>query len=247
MQHMCCGRPLYDYGFLDLAKKYLHNVLNKQRDDIEKGTPIVVLEPSCASVFRDELHNLMPNDPLAKKMVAQTFLFSEFLERHTKYPLPRLRRKALVQGHCHHKAVMRMKSEEEVLRAMDLDYTELAAGCCGMAGSFGYEKDKYEVSIAVGERVLLPAVRKADLSTIIVADGFSCKEQIVQQTPRGALHLAEVIKLALDHPETGGRTAYPESHFIVPRLKAQKRSMVRAGIITVAALGLGTWLLLRKR
>jgi FAD/FMN-containing dehydrogenase/Fe-S oxidoreductase len=247
MQHMCCGRPLYDYGFLDLAKKYLHNVLNILRDDIEKGTPIVVLEPSCASVFRDELHNLMPNDPLAKKMVAQTFLFSEFLERHTKYPLPRLRRKALVQGHCHHKAVMRMKSEEEVLRAMDLDYTELAAGCCGMAGSFGYEKDKYEVSIAVGERVLLPAVRKADLSTIIVADGFSCKEQIVQQTPRGALHLAEVIKLALDHPETGGRTAYPESHFIVPRLKAQKRSMVRAGIITVAALGLGTWLLLRKR
>jgi FAD/FMN-containing dehydrogenase/Fe-S oxidoreductase len=247
MQHLCCGRPLYDYGFLDLAKKYLHNVLNTLRDDIEAGTPIIVLEPSCASVFRDELHNLMPNDPLAKKMVKQTLLFSEFLDKHTKYPLPRLKRKAIVHGHCHHKAVMRMKSEEKILDAMGLQHKDLAAGCCGMAGSFGYEKDKYEVSIAVGERVLLPAVRKADVSTLIIADGFSCKEQIVQETSRGALHLAEVIKLGLDHPETGGRTAYPESHFIGPRLKAQKRSMWRAGIITVAAIGLGTWLLLRKR
>jgi Fe-S oxidoreductase len=247
MQHLCCGRPLYDYGFLDLAKNYLHKVLNTLRDDIEAGTPIVVLEPSCASVFRDELHNLLPDDPLAKKMVAQTFLFSEFIEKHTKYPLPRLRRKALVHGHCHHKAVMRMNSEEKILDAMGLQYKDLAAGCCGMAGSFGYEKDKYDVSIAVGERVLLPAVRKADVSTVIIADGFSCKEQIVQETPRGALHLAEVIKLALDRPETGGPTAYPENHFIAPRVKAQKRSMLRAGIITAAALGLGTWLLLRKR
>jgi FAD/FMN-containing dehydrogenase/Fe-S oxidoreductase len=248
MQHLCCGRPLYDYGFLDMAKSYLHKVMNALRDDIEAGTPIVVLEPSCASVFRDELNELMPKNPLAKKLVAQTFLLSEFLEKKLdNYRPPKLRRKALVHGHCHHKAIMRMQSEQKILKAMDLDYNELASGCCGMAGSFGYEKDKYDVSIKVGERVLLPAVRKADVSTIIIADGFSCKEQVTQETPRKALHLAEVIKFAKDSGHHGGRTAYPEHDFVAPRIRAQKRSMLRAGIITGGALVAGAWLLLRKK
>src|SRR5262249_6878660 len=157
--------------------------MNALRDDIEGGTPIVVLEPSCASVFRDELNELMPHDPLANKLVSQTFLLSEFLEKNVEnYQLPKLKRKAIVQGHCHHKAIMRMKSEQKVLKEMELDFNELASGCCGMAGSFGYEKDKYDVSIKVGERVLLPEVRKAEISTILIADGFSCKEQIAQET-----------------------------------------------------------------
>jgi Fe-S oxidoreductase len=247
-QHLCCGRPLYDYGFLDLAKGYLHKVMNTLRDDIEAGTPMVVLEPSCASVFRDELNELLPNDPLAKKLVSQTFLLSEFLEQKLDgYQPPKLKRKALVQGHCHHKSIMRMKSEKKVLDDMQLDYNELTSGCCGMAGSFGYEKEKYDVSIAVGERVLLPAVRKADVSTFIVADGFSCREQVAQETPRRALHLAELLKFAKENGEHGGSTAYPEKTFIEPRVRAQKRSMLRAGMITAGAVAAGIWLLLRKR
>ena len=247
MQHLCCGRPLYDYGFLDKAKKYLQKILHALESDIEAGTPVVVLEPSCASVFRDELHELMPNDPLAKKLVKQTVLLGEFLDQHTQFRPPKLKRKAIVHGHCHHKAVMRMDSEKKLLDSMGLDHKELASGCCGMAGSFGYEKDKYDVSIAVGERALLPAVRKADVSTLIIADGFSCKEQITQETARFALHPAEVMKLALDHGERGGRTAYPESEIIAPRLKAQQRGMLRAGIITATAIAAGVWWLLRRR
>ncbi len=245
-QHLCCGRPLYDYGFLDLARSYLHKVLNTLEGDLNSGTPIVVLEPSCASVFRDELNELMPDHPLAKKMVSHTLLFSEFLEQQNYRP-PKLRRKAIVHGHCHHKAVMRMDPEKKLLDGMGLNHHELASGCCGMAGSFGYEKNKYQTSIAVGERVLLPAVRKADISTLIVADGFSCKEQIVQETSRGALHLAEVIKLAKDNSRTGGPTAYPEQRFIAPRLRAQKRSMVRAGLVVGAAMAAGVYYLLRRK
>jgi FAD/FMN-containing dehydrogenase/Fe-S oxidoreductase len=247
MQHLCCGRPLYDYGFLDLAKKYLHQVINALRSDIESGTPMVVLEPSCASVFRDELNELMPRDTLANKLVSQTFLLSEFLEKKVdNFQPPKLRRKAIVHGHCHHKAIMRMQSEQKILKAMELDYIELASGCCGMAGSFGYEKDKFDVSIKIGERVLLPAVRKADISTLIVADGFSCKEQVAQETSRKALHLAEVIKFAKDNGH-GGRTAYPEQDIVASRARAQKRSMLRAGIITGAAIATGIWFALRKK
>ena len=140
-----------------------------------------------------------------------------------------------------------MNAEQKLLSQMELRYEELASGCCGMAGSFGYEKDKYNVSIAVGERVLLPAVRKADLSTIVVADGFSCKEQIVQQTPRGALHLAEILKFAKNHGPDGGRMAHPEHEFIAPRLRAQKRSMWKAAFVTTAVTAFVTWRLLRSK
>ena len=194
--HLCCGRPLYDFGMLDLAKKYLRRILSALAPRIEAGVPVVVLEPSCASVFRDELHNLFPSDPLARKLKEQTFLLSEFLEKKAQqHSLPQLRRKALVQGHCHHKSVLKFDAESAVLRRLGLDSNVLASGCCGMAGSFGFEKDKYGVSIAVGEHALLPTVRRAPVSTMILADGFSCREQIGQQTNRQALHLAEVIQM----------------------------------------------------
>jgi len=247
-QHLCCGRPLYDYGFLDLAKGYLRKILTTLEPEIQAGTSMVVLEPSCASVFRDELNELWPDDPLAKKLVSQTFLLSEFLtEKLDAYQPPKLKRKALLHGHCHHKSIMRLNAEEKLLKEMELDYSAPPTGCCGMAGSFGYEKDKYDVSIKVGERVLLPAVRKSDISTVLIADGFSCKEQITQETPRQALHLAEVIKFAKDHGERGGPTAYPERDFVGPRIRAQKRSMLRAGIITAGAVAAGIWLLLRRK
>jgi Fe-S oxidoreductase len=162
---------------------------------------------------------------------------SEFLEKKVPgYRPPLLRRKAIVQGHCHQKAIMRLKDETSLMEKMHLEHHVLESGCCGMAGSFGYERDKYQVSIACGERSLLPEVRKAGLSTIIVADGFSCKEQIAQETNRHALHLAEVLQIGL-HAETSDQTVmFPEKQFVNSRKAAQKKSMVRAGLITLAAL-----------
>ncbi|MGB8647735.1 MAG: FAD-binding and (Fe-S)-binding domain-containing protein, partial [Anaerolineae bacterium] len=183
---LCCGRPLYDFGFLDEAKFLLRQVLTTLAPEIEAGIPVVGLEPSCIAVFRDELPNLFPNGRFAQRLSAQSFLLSEFLEREGRTDLiPRLPRQALVHGHCHHKAVMGMKAENAVLSKLGLDYQLLDSGCCGMAGAFGFERgDHYDVSIKAGERVLLPAVRGAARDTLIIADGFSCREQIAQTTNR---------------------------------------------------------------
>jgi Fe-S oxidoreductase len=197
-QHLCCGRPLYDFGLLDRAKEYLQRILRVLGAKIDAGVPIVVLEPSCASVFRDELRNLFPTDARAMKLRSQTFLLSEFLEHHApKYCPEQLPRKVLLHGHCHHKALMKMDDESSLLRRMGVELHLIDSGCCGMAGSFGFEKDKFDISQAIGERVLLPAVRKTSPETLIVSDGFSCREQIRQSTGRRAIHIAEAIQLAL--------------------------------------------------
>jgi Fe-S oxidoreductase len=196
-QHLCCGRPLYDFGMLDRAKDYLRTILEALGPDIDAGRPIVVLEPSCASVFRDELRGLFPDDQRADRLRRQTFLLSEFLERHAPgYTPPALRRDVVLHGHCHHKAIMKMTDEESLLRKMGARLNAPDSGCCGMAGPFGFIADKYAVSQAIGERVLLPAVRQAPPDALIVADGFSCREQIFQGTGRRAIHLAEAIALA---------------------------------------------------
>jgi FAD/FMN-containing dehydrogenase/Fe-S oxidoreductase len=193
----CCGRPLYDFGMLDKAKEYLERTLEAFEQPIDSGTPIIVLEPSCASVFRDELQNLFPDHPRAARLRSQTLLFSEFLERHAPgYEPPRLPRKVLLHGHCHQKALMKMTHAESLLRKMGAELQSIDSGCCGMAGPFGFEREKYAIAQAAGERVLLPAVRQASPDTLIVSDGFSCREQILQSTGRRALHLAEVIHLA---------------------------------------------------
>jgi Fe-S oxidoreductase len=211
-QPLCCGRPLYDFGMLDTAKRLLRQVLNSLEPEINAGIPIVGLEPSCVAVFRDELTNLFPHDERAMRLKKQTFVLSEFLERKAKhFQLPQLQRKAVVHMHCHHRAILRTGPEEAVLKKLGLNYTVLDSGCCGMAGSFGFEKDHYEVSIASGERVLLPAVREADQGALIIADGFSCREQIAQTTERRALHLAEVIQLAL-HQEAQATPASANLH-----------------------------------
>ena len=196
--HLCCGRPLYDFGFLDKAKEYLERILSVLTPQIMAGVPLVVLEPSCASVFRDELRNLFPRDARATNLRNQTFLLSEFLEHHApNYKPPQLQGKVLLHGHCHHKSIMRLSDEESLLRKMGVDLQSIDSGCCGMAGPFGFEKEKYEVSQAVGERVLLPAVRNTPESALIVSDGFSCREQIQQSTGRRAIHLAEALQLGL--------------------------------------------------
>jgi FAD/FMN-containing dehydrogenase/Fe-S oxidoreductase len=197
-QPLCCGRPLYDFGMLADAKRYLRNVISVLQAEIDSGLPIVVLEPSCASVFRDELHNLFPDDPRANQLRQQTFLLSEFLERRVPgYVPPKLSAKILLHGHCHHKALMKISDQEALLRRAGAVLECPDTGCCGMAGPFGFERDKFEVAQAVGERVLLPAVRRAAPETLIVADGFSCREQIRQSTGRTAMHLAEVLRAAL--------------------------------------------------
>jgi FAD/FMN-containing dehydrogenase/Fe-S oxidoreductase len=198
-QILCCGRPLYDFGLLDRAKKQLLKILSALEAEIQAGIPIVVLEPSCAAVFRDEMLNLFPKDERAQKLSKQIFLLSEFLEKKApEFVLQKLPRKAIVHGHCHHKSIIKMHAEESVLKRMSLDYEMPAAGCCGMAGSFGFEREKYDVSLSIGELELLPVVRNASADSLIIANGFSCREQIEQCTGRKTLHLAEVIRLAME-------------------------------------------------
>jgi len=257
--HLCCGRPLYDVGMLDRAKNLLLQIMDELLPEIEAGTPIVVLEPSCATVFRDELVNLFPSDERARALSKQVFLLSEFLEQYAKdFPLPKLARRALVHGHCHHKAIMKMTAEESVLQRMGVDFTAPAPGCCGMAGAFGFEKEKYDISRAIGELELLPAVRRAPTDWLVVADGFSCREQIAQETDRHALHLAEVLQMALheatESPEgiplfDAAPRHYPEDAWVRPHEAAIRKSMKRTGL-AVAGIAAGAallWGIARRR
>ena len=141
---MCCGRPLYDFGMLDTAKELLRDILTTLQPQIEAGVPIVGLEPSCVAVFRDELLGLFPHDENAQRLSKQTFLLSEFLNKHAgDFQPPPLPRKALVHGHCHQKALIGMKDEEAILKKLGLDFEVPESGCCGMAGSFGFEAGEH--------------------------------------------------------------------------------------------------------
>jgi Fe-S oxidoreductase len=232
-KRVCCGRPLYDWGFLGMAKSVLRETIDALRPALDEGIAIVGLEPSCVSVFRDELLGLFPNDPYAKKLAQSAVTLSEFLERE-KVALPTLNRKALVQPHCHHHAVMKFDAETAVMKKMGLDVEQPDAGCCGMAGAFGFEEDKVDVSIRIGERVLLPRVREASSDTLIVADGFSCREQIAQRTNREALHLAQVLQLALRGDDGD---AFPERRIIErkPLFPALGKALGIAGGIALFA------------
>jgi len=200
--HLCCGRPLYEFGMVDRARGYLQQIMHALADDIRAGTPIVGLEPACVSVFRSELPDLFPNNEQALRLRKQMFLLSEFIEQKLNgFPFPAMPRKALVHGHCHHKSVLKMEAEQNVMKKLGLDVDMPDTGCCGMAGSFGFEREKYDVSIRCGERVLLPAVREAgQAGKLVIADGFSCREQIMQTTGVQPLHLAEVMQRALHEP-----------------------------------------------
>jgi Fe-S oxidoreductase len=250
--NLCCGRPLYDFGMLDRAERLLLEILDTLEPEIEAGIPVVGLEPSCVAVFRDELINLFPHDHRAQALSRQTFLLSEFLEQKIapNATLPQLNRKALIHGHCHHKSLMKMTAEESLLRRLGVDFTAPAPGCCGMAGSFGFHGgEHYEVSQAIGELELLPAVRQAPADWLIIADGFSCREQIAQNTNRRALHLAEVLQMALQPSALDKDDPYPESRLIRERETEIHASMNRAakGAAAVAAAGILAWVLTRKR
>jgi len=231
---LCCGRPLYDYGFLTHAKRLLRDILDELQPHLDAGTPIVVLEPSCLAVFRDELVNLFPGDEDAKRLSHQSFLLAEFLGKQLPgYTPPRLQRRVMLHGHCHHKAIGAIEDEQTLLEAAGADVEALDSGCCGMAGSFGFETDHYDVSMKVGELVLLPAVRRAPDDTLIVADGFSCREQVEQATGRRAVHLAHALHAAL-RSRSGAGGGPAEDAVLPPRPRETwPRQLAAAALIAM--------------
>jgi Fe-S oxidoreductase len=245
-QPLCCGRPLYDFGMLPTAKRLLRKVMRALRQPVQQGWPVVVLEPSCASVFRDELPGLFPRDPAATALSKSVVTLAELMAAHPdRFALAPIARSATVHGHCHEKSLWGMKAQREVLGRMGLAFEVVDSGCCGMAGSFGFEAgEKYEVSLRCAERKLLPAVRATTHEGLIIADGFSCREQIRQESNRQALHLAEVVRLsslggtlAKRWPERGYlRQDFPRLHPAVP--------LAVAGAAVAAA---GLWLLRARR
>jgi Fe-S oxidoreductase len=168
-----------------------------------RGVPIVGLEPSCLLTLRDELLSLR-SDNDAKSISAHALLFEEFLVREAeagrlKLPLGAVPAKVLVHGHCHQKSFGAFKPVEKVLRLIpNLEVEIIESSCCGMAGAFGYGADTYQASIDMAELSLLPAVRRADAATLIVADGTSCRHQIKDGTNRAPLHVARVLAMSLD-------------------------------------------------
>ena len=231
-ESLCCGRPLYDYGMLDTAKSMLRQIIRTLRGPIRAGIPIVGLEPSCMTVFREELTNLLYGDEDANRLGQQSFILSEFLEQKAKnYTPPALRRKALVHGHCHHKSLLHFETEVDLLKKAGVDCDVPNSGCCGMAGSFGYEADHYQVGLDCGERVLLPAVRNASEDELIVTDGFSCREMIVQETGRSALHFAQVLQMAKKEGPAGPSGPFPEKKYTrVGKTPALPLGVIVAGL-----------------
>jgi Fe-S oxidoreductase len=190
--HLCCGRPYYDAGMLDQAKAALERILGA----LEPGVPVVVLEPACLSVFRDELRQLFPGDARAEALAARVHSLAEFLDAHGYAP-PRAYGRALLHGHCHQKALWGVSAEAKLLRAAGLELEAPDTGCCGMAGSFGLKAAHEAASRRIAELALLPRLRAAAPDTVVVADGFSCREQIEGLSNRSAQHFAEVLAGAL--------------------------------------------------
>ena len=238
--HVCCGRPLYDYGFLDLAERYLHRTLDVLRDEIRAGTPVVGMEPSCLAVFKDELVKMLPHDDDADRLRRNALHFGEFFETYD-VDVPAFVRDALLWGHCHHKATGGVEPEQHVLERMGLRVQEATGGCCGLAGSWGFEAGKHDISLRCGEEGLLPAVRDAAGETVVVANGFSCKTQLEQSgVGRRALHLAQVMQLARERGPEGYTSGRPED--AVPgrpqapaRLVRRRRAALAGGIAAFAA------------
>ncbi len=215
---------------------------------------MVVLEPSCWAVFADELTNMLPNDHDAQRLNGNVFLLAEFLQQKApNYKTPKLRARAVLHKHCHHKSELKhlSKAEDDLLREMGVDFEEPELSCCGMAGAFGYEpRDHYDVSIACGERALLPQVRQVDDQTLVIADGFSCREQIAQTTDRHALHFAHVVQLAMRRGASAvSANQRPEAGIVAQRRQARSQA-ARRGIAVLTggiALGAAIYLAFRAR
>jgi len=182
---VCCGRPYYDCGMLERAKSALDRVL----DVLEPGVPVVILEPGCLSVFRDELKQLFPKDARAAKL--QVFSLSEFLLSRKK-PVVKIGKQIVLHSHCHQKAIWGASSDLELLEAAGCTVSAPDTGCCGMSGSFGYRPEHYQTSKRIAQLSLLPALAAAPKAEV-VACGFSCREQIEDLGERPTLHIADLL------------------------------------------------------
>lgn len=196
---LCCGLTWISTGQLGIAKKVLGRTLRALRPALRTGTPIVVLEPSCAAVFRSDATNLLHGNEDAHRLAEQTYTIGEILHRKASdWAPPRIGGRAVVQPHCHQHAVLHYADEKAVLEDAGVDARVLDAGCCGLAGNFGFQRGHHDVSVACAEDKLLPALRDAEPETMVLADGFSCRTQIrdltENRTPR---HTASVLADAL--------------------------------------------------
>ena len=200
---LCCGRTFLSAGLVDQAKAEMQRALDTFAPFAERGVPIVGLEPSCLFTFRDEAR-AMRLGPKAQVCADQAELFEEFVTREQKagrfnLAFSPIAAKAVLHGHCHQKSFGAMGAVETCLRLVpDLEVETIESSCCGMAGAFGYQAETVDVSRAMGELALLPAVRAAAKDALIVADGFSCRCQIEDGAQREALHVAEVLAMALN-------------------------------------------------
>ncbi len=248
--HLCCGRPLYDYGWLAPARLRLQKILERLRPAIERELPLIVLEPSCLSVFKDELLRFFPDHEPARRLSRQAMSLGEFclrqrldldFERYRRNPggAAAPRRRALVHTHCHAKAGG-AAAEQRCLAALGLEVAEMQTGCCGMAGGFGFERSHFAVSQTVAAQRLLPAVEAAEAGTLLVSDGFSCRQQVAQNLPRRMLHTAEAIDLRLRELR-GERLAepYPETSADTARNQDGGRRPKRRAWLPLALAGIG--------
>ena len=193
---VCCGLTWISTGQLTRARRVLTRSLGVLAPHLEAGTPIVGLEPSCTAAFRHDAPALLVDNPLAASAAANIRTFSELLVESSWQP-PQVGGAAFVQPHCHQHAVLGFDADRKLMAAAGIEAGLADPGCCGLAGNFGFERDHYDVSKAVGERTLLPAVRSLPETTAVLADGFSCRTQIAQATPRTPSHLAQVLAEAL--------------------------------------------------
>jgi Fe-S oxidoreductase len=199
---LCCGRTHLSVGNVAGARRELARSCEALLPFAKRGVPIIGLEPSCLLTLRDELLALFPGED-SQAIADHAFLFEEFLAREAEagkltLPLTEMKRQAHLHGHCHQKAFGAFGAVEAALRLVPgLDVKPIESSCCGMAGAFGYQAETYDVSMAMGELSLFPALRSADAESLIVADGFSCRHQIEHGTARKPLHVAEVLARAL--------------------------------------------------
>jgi FAD/FMN-containing dehydrogenase/Fe-S oxidoreductase len=198
---VCCGLTWISTGQLTTARRVLNRSLETLAPHLTAGTPIVGLEPSCTAAFRHDAPALVVDNPLVGSLTANIRTFSEFLVESGWQP-PHIGGEAFVQPHCHQHAVLGFDADQKLMKAAGINAELAAPGCCGLAGNFGFERDHYDVSKAVGERTLLPAVRSLPDTTTVLADGFSCRTQITQATPRRPQHLAELLAQSLPTPPT---------------------------------------------
>ncbi|WP_052809618.1 FAD-binding and (Fe-S)-binding domain-containing protein [Streptomonospora alba] len=247
---LCCGLTWISTGQLDTARRVIARTFAALRENVRAGVPVVGLEPSCTAVFRADVPEMFPHDEDVARLREQTFTLAEFLDSHAPdWEPPRIERAALAQPHCHHHAIMGFSADRRLLERAGAQAQVLDAGCCGLAGNFGFEDGHYAVSMACAEDGLLPAVRDADPEAVVLADGFSCRTQIEHAgVGREALHLAQALDMAQRgggprrHPEEGAARTTERRRapaYDTARIREQAMEAGRSGTFATGAGGTG--------